>query len=245
MRGSAEVLEAVLKNNVGKKLNFPVLVPNERGMQDAIKSGAKEISIFTACSESFNKANINCAIEESFERFQPVMILAKKNKIKVRGYLSTAFYCPYEGKIKATKAVELTKRLLKIGCYEVSIGDTIGAANPKEVDDVLKKLKPEIKKNKIAVHFHDTRGTALANVLESLKHGVKTFDSSLGGLGGCPYAPGAQGNVSTEDVVYMLHGMGFKTGINLEKLIQVSRWMAEKMEKALPSRVGKAGMPKT
>ncbi len=231
--------------NIRKSKNqFPVLVPNERGMQDALKAHIKEVAIFTAASETFNQANINCSIEESFERFHPVLNLAKKNKIKVRGYLSTCFYCPYEGKIKPQKVVLLAKRLLQLGCYEVSIGDTIGAAAPTEVATVLKGLKTEIRGKKIAMHFHDTRGTALANVLESLKYGVKTFDSSIGGLGGCPYAPGAQGNVSTEDIVYMLHGMGLKTGINLQKLIETNQWLSEKMEKPLVSRVAKAGLPK-
>lgn len=245
----AQSLELVKKINelysIKKlKLQFPVLVPNERGMLDAMHASVKEVAIFTAASEKFNQANINCSIEESFKRFLPVLELAKKNKIKVRGYLSTCFYCPYEGKIRPKKVIQLVKRLLKLGCYEVSIGDTIGAATPTEVSVVLKGLKNEIRNKKIAMHFHDTRGTALANILESLKHGVKTFDSSIGGLGGCPYAPGAQGNVSTEDVIYMLHGMGLKTGVSLEKLIQVNGWLSEKMGKQLVSRVGKAGLPK-
>jgi hydroxymethylglutaryl-CoA lyase len=195
-------------------------------------------------SESFSQANIDCSIEESFQRFEAVMVLAKKNKIKVRGYLSTCFYCPFEGKMKPQKVVTLAKRLIKMGCYEVSIGDTLGAANPKEVKTLIQMLKRSIPVKKIAMHFHDTRGTALANILESIKLGITTFDSSLGGLGGCPYAPGAQGNVSTEDVVYMLHGMGFKTGIDLKKLIEVNHWMSALMEKSLPSRVGKDGLPK-
>jgi len=245
MADSKEVLERILKIFDPKKINFPVLVPNEHGMQDAIEAGAREVAIFTACSEKFNQANINCSIEESFERFKPVLNLAKKNKIRVRGYLSTAFYCPYEGKMSPKKAIELSKRLLKLGCYEVSIGDTLGAATPNEVSDVLKGLKKEIGAGKIAMHFHDTRGTALANILRSFELGVRTFDSSLGGLGGCPYAPGAQGNVSTEDVVYMFHGMGLQTGIDLQKLIEVSQWMTSKMDKVLATRVGKAGLPKS
>lgn len=245
MRGSAEILKSILQKNSAKTLSFPVLVPNEKGMFSAIQAGAREIAIFTACSESFNQANINCSIAESFERFLPVISLAKKHKIKVRGYISTAFYCPYEGKIKPNIAATLSKKLLKLGCYEVSIGDTIGAATPADVSLVLKKLKIEIKSNKIAMHFHDTRGTAIANVVESLRFGVRIFDSSLGGLGGCPYAPGAQGNVSTEDLVYVLHEMGYKTGVNLPKLIETSHWLAEKMEKALPSKLSRAGLPKT
>lgn len=232
----------IAKNN---KLNFPVLVPNERGMRDAMGAKAKEVAVFAACSEGFSHANINCSIEESFKRFIPVIDLAKKNKMRVRGYLSTAFYCPFDGKTSPKKVVQLTKRLLKLGCYEVSIGDTIGAATPNEVSTVLKLLKKDkVPIKKIAMHFHDTRGTALANILESLKAGVTAFDSSLGGLGGCPYAPGAQGNVSTEDVVYMLHGMKLKTGVNIQKLFEINEWMSQQMEKKLPSKVGSAHLPK-
>ncbi len=244
MAGSAEVVKNILKIFPNKGINFPVLVPNERGMNDAIVAGAKEVAVFTAASESFSMANINCTIEESFKRFEPVMALAKKHKIKVRGYLSTCFYCPYEGKIKPQKAVPLAKRLIAMGCYEVSIGDTLGAANPKEVKTLIQILKRSIPIKKLAMHFHDTRGTALANILQSYELGITTFDSSLGGLGGCPYAPGAQGNVSTEDVVYMFDGMGIETGVDLTKLIEVNHWMTKQMEKALPSRVGKAGLPK-
>lgn len=247
MVGSDEVLKSVNKifsNRKTKKINFPVLVPNERGMLDAIKAGADEVAVFAAASNSFSKANINCTIEESFERFEPVIRLAKKHKIKVRGYLSTCFYCPFEGKIKPQKVIKLAKRLIAMGCYEVSVGDTIGAANPKEVKTLIQGLKRSIPAKKIAMHFHDTRGTALANILESVKLGITTFDSSLGGLGGCPYAPGAQGNVSTEDVVYMLHGMGFTTGCNLSKLIELNQWISKAIGKTLPSKVGKAGLPK-
>lgn len=244
MVGSGDVTKAVNKIFPKSKASFPVLVPNERGMRDAIEAGAKEVAVFAAASESFSKANINCTIEESFERFKPVIALAKKHKIKVRGYLSTCFYCPFEGKIKPQKVASLAKKLIQMGCYEISIGDTIGAANPKEVKTLIQLLKRSIPVKKIAMHFHDTRGTALANILQSYQLGITTFDSSLGGLGGCPYAPGAQGNVSTEDVVYMFEGMGLKTGVNLKKLLEVNKWMSEKMGKALPSKVGKAGLPK-
>ena len=245
MKDSSEIMKSLgLKYSKNKKLNFPVLVPNEKGMMNAISSGVREVAIFAACSESFSKANINCSIEESFQRFEPVMKLAKKNKIKVRGYLSTCFYCPYEGKIDPKKVVQLAKRFIKMGCYEVSIGDTIGAATPLEVKNLITLFKKSIPPKKLAMHFHDTRGTALANVLESLKNGITTFDSSIGGLGGCPFAPGAQGNVSTEDLVYMLNGMNYKTGIDIKKLIAVGNWLSHKMEKALPTRVGKAHLPK-
>jgi hydroxymethylglutaryl-CoA lyase len=244
MAGSSEVVKSINATFPDQKLNFPVLVPNERGMQDALAAGAREVAVFTAASESFSKANINCTIEESFKRFEPVIKLAKQKKIKVRGYLSTCFYCPFEGKIKPQKVVALAKRLIKMGCYEVSIGDTIGAANPKEVKILLQMLKRSIPVKQIAMHFHDTRGTALANILESYEMGVTTFDSSVGGVGGCPYAPGAQGNVSTEDVVFMFEGMGLKTGVNLPKLIEVNQWLSKQMDKQLPSKVGKAGLPR-
>jgi hydroxymethylglutaryl-CoA lyase len=244
MSGSADVVKSINSTYPDRKINFPVLVPNEKGMMDALAASAREVAVFTAASESFSMANINCTIEESFQRFEPVFKLAQKNKIKVRGYLSTCFYCPFEGKVKPQKVVALAKRLIKMGCYEVSIGDTIGAANPKEVKVLVQMLKKSIPVKQIAMHFHDTRGTAIANILESLKLGVTTFDSSLGGIGGCPYAPGAQGNVSTEDVVFMLEGMGLKTGVDLAKLIEVNHWMAKQMDHPLPSKVGKAGLPK-
>lgn len=246
MAGTAEVLQktfALVKmGKISKKIEFSVLVPNERGMQDALKAGVKEIAIFAASSESFSLKNINCSIEESFKRFEPVMALAKKHKIKVRGYLSTCFGCPFEGKVPEAKVIKLAERMHKLGVYEVSIGDTIGVANVGQVESMFKKLKKVVPVKKLAGHFHDTRGQALANILAAYKLGVNVFDTSLGGLGGCPYAPGATGNVATEDVVYMFHGMGIKTGLNLEKLIAIDPWVAEKIAHAMPSKVGKVGM---
>lgn len=240
MRGSSEVIEKVLENK--PKGEFSALVPNLRGMQEALKTPVKEIAVFTAASESFTQANINCTIDESFERFHDVVRMAKKNKIKVRGYLSTCFGCPYEGHVKEKKVVEVAERLLDLGCYEISIGDTIGVAHPDQVESVFKKLRKHIPIKKLAGHFHDTRGTALANILRAYDVGVRIFDSSLGGLGGCPYAPGASGNVATEDVLYMFDGMGVKTGINLEKMIQTNQWFSEIMDKKLPSKMAKAGL---
>jgi hydroxymethylglutaryl-CoA lyase len=245
MAGTAEVLQktfALVKMGIiSKKIEFSVLVPNERGMQDALRAGVKEIAIFAACSESFSLKNINCTIDESFKRFAPVMALAKKHKIKVRGYLSTCFGCPFEGKVPEARVIKLAKRMHKLGVYEISIGDTIGVADVGQVESMFKKLKKEVPVKKLAGHFHDTRGQALANILAAYKLGVNVFDTSLGGLGGCPYAPGATGNVATEDVVYMFHGMGVKTGLSLEKLIGVDPWMAEKVQHPLPSKVGKVG----
>ncbi|KYG66373.1 hydroxymethylglutaryl-CoA lyase [Bdellovibrio bacteriovorus] len=246
MAGTADVIQktfALVKmGKISKKIEFSALVPNERGMQDALKAGVKEIAIFAACSESFSLKNINCSIDESFKRFEPVMALAKKYKIKVRGYLSTCFGCPFEGRVPEAKVVKLAQRMHKLGVYEISIGDTIGVANAGQVESLFRKLKKVVPVKKLAGHFHDTRGQALANILEAYKLGVTVFDTSLGGLGGCPYAPGATGNVATEDVVYMFHGMGIKTGLNLDKLISINPWMSEKIEHKLPSKVGKVGM---
>lgn len=248
MAGTSEVVRQVFASvkagKISKKTKFSVLVPNERGMLDAIQSGVKEVAIFAACSESFSKKNINCTIDESFERFAVVMALAKKHKIKVRGYLSTCFGCPFEGKVSEAKVVKLAQRMHKLGVYEVSIGDTIGVANVGQVESLFRKLKKVVPVKKLAGHFHDTRGQALANILAAFKLGITVFDTSLGGLGGCPYAPGATGNVATEDVVFMFHGMGVKTGLHLEKLIAMNPWMAGQIQHPLPSKVGKVGMLK-
>lgn len=226
--------------NLKNQKQFSALVPNIKGLERAIESGVKVVSIFGACSESFSQKNINCSINESFLRFAEVIDLALKHKIKVRGYLSTAFGCPYEGKISAKKVESLIKRMLNMGVYEVSVGDTIGVATPLQVRTLLKNFKQK-ESRQLAMHFHDTRGTALANVLASLDFDVQTFDSSIGGLGGCPYAKGASGNLPTEDLVYMLEGMGLKTGVNLEALIEVSKWIEKKVAHPLPGHLSKSG----
>lgn len=233
--------ELVRQKKVPKSTEFSVLVPNARGMHDAIASGVKEVAIFAACSESFSLKNINCSIAESFKRFEEVMELARKHKIKVRGYLSTCFGCPFEGKVSEDKVVRLAKKMHELGVYEISIGDTIGIANVGQVESLFKKLKKVVPTRKIAAHFHDTRGQALANILAAYKLGIRIFDTSVGGLGGCPYAPGAAGNVATEDVVFMFHGMGIKTGLKLEKLVEMNPWIAEQVLHSLPSKVGKVG----
>ena len=247
MAGSKEVTMAALKFQkekvISPQVRFCALVPNEKGMIEALPTGVNEVAIFASCTESFSKSNINCTIEESFERFASVIALAKKNKIKVRGYLSVCFGCPYEGKVSEAKVVSLAKRLYELGCNEISIGDTIGVANPLQVERLFKKLKKAIPIKKLAGHFHDTRGTAISNILRAYEIGVRTFDTSLGGLGGCPYAPGSAGNVATEDVVYMFDGMGIKTGLNLKSYIETSRWFAAQIHKELPSKVSKAGLP--
>lgn len=248
MAGSKEVTMGALQlqkqGKIPKTTQFSALVPNEKGMLEALETGVKEVAVFASATESFSKANINCTIEESFERFIPVMKLAKKNKLKVRGYLSVCFGCPFEGKVPEKKVVALAKRLYEMGCYEVSIGDTIGVADPKQVESMIKKLKQVMPVKKIAGHFHDTRGTALANILMAYQMGVRVFDSSLGGLGGCPYAPGSAGNVATEDVVYMFQRMGVETGLDLNQYIETDRWMSNQMKKELSSKVARAGLPK-
>lgn len=249
MAGSKEVIERVLayaaNGEISPKVKFSALVPNEHGFEDALATGIQEIAVFGAASETFSKKNINCTIEESFEKFAVVLRLARKNKIKVRGYLSTCFGCPYEGAVDEKKVAALAKRLYELGCFEVSIGDTIGVANPLQVESVFKRIRRGVPAKNLAGHFHDTRGTALANILRAYEMGIRVFDSSLGGLGGCPYAPGAAGNVATEDVVYMFHGMGVRTGLDLPRMIEANRWMSSVMKRELSSRVSKAGLPLT
>lgn len=243
MSSTVQLCQLVLPENQRRKSKIAtsVLVPNEKGMLQAIHAGVKEVAIFAACSESFSQANINCSIEESFKRFIPVLKLAKENKIKVRGYLSTCFGCPFEGKVSEQKVVSLAKKMHKLGVYEISIGDTIGVANPAQVISLFKKLKKVIPAAKLAGHFHDTRGQALVNIYAAYNVGIRVFDSSIGGLGGCPYAPGAAGNVSTEDVVYMFDGMKVKTGVKIDQLIATNKCLQPLMNHELSSKVGRVG----
>jgi hydroxymethylglutaryl-CoA lyase len=245
MANSRELIDEVmsLRPEFPKDVQFSALVPNVKGMEDALQTRIPEVAVFGACSESFSKKNINCTIAESLERFREVAKLAKKNKRKVRGYLSVAFGCPYEGRVDEKKVIELVKTYLKMGIHEVSIGDTIGVATPKQVRSLVKKLKRAVPLKKIALHLHDTRGTALANVAAGLELGVRVFDSSFGGLGGCPYAKGASGNLATDDLVYMLHGMGFETGVDLEKMLGLVPTMQSEIGRKLPSRTSEAGLP--
>jgi hydroxymethylglutaryl-CoA lyase len=233
MAGSDEVVRRVGRRPSAKT---PVLVPNRQGFEKARQAGVKEIAVFTAASETFNKKNINATIDESFERFAEFVPEAAKDGFWVRGYVSTCFGCPYEGEVKPEKVVEVARRLLATGCHEISIGDTIGVAVPSQVADVMGRLKEVAPPSSLAVHFHDTRGTALANVLAALETGIATVDSSAGGLGGCPYAPGASGNLATEDLLYMLHGMGIETGVDLAKVAAASRAIAPRLGHPLPSR---------
>lgn len=235
-------IDLLIQKKKHQKVMTTVLVPNEQGMKKAIDSKVKEVAIFAACTESFSRKNINCSIDESFERFDAIMKLAKKHKIKVRGYLSVCFGCPFEGRVDEKKVLQIAKRMHDLGVYEVSIGDTIGVASSGQVISLFKKLIKVIPAKKLAGHFHDTRGQALSNILAAYLLGIQTFDSSLGGLGGCPYAPGATGNVSTEDVIYMFNSLQVKTGIDLPKLIATNHWLQPMMNHPLPSKVGKVGL---
>ena len=217
-------------------VEYPVLVPNMKGLERAIDAGVKSIAIFTAASDTFNQHNINMTIDESFANYAPVAARASAEGIRVRGYVSTAFGCPYEGDVPPEKVLEVTARLLDLGCYEVSVGDTIGVGTPMQVQGVIGILLQVIPARKLAMHFHDTRGTALANTLAALEMGIATFDASSGGLGGCPYAPGASGNLATEDLIYMLDHMGIETGVSLDRLVAASLIVAPYLDHPLPGR---------
>ena len=207
---------------------YPVLVPNLRGMERALAAGVRDIAVFTAASESFTHHNINASIAESLDNFRPVIAQARQAGISVRGYISTVFGCPYEGAVEPRQVLHVARELLEMGVNEFSLGDTIGVATPNQVVEVLGLLVNEgrIPISQLAVHFHDTRGTALANVLMALQMGITIIDSSAGGLGGCPYAPGAAGNLATEDLLYMLHGLGISTGVDLARVVEATRFMA-------------------
>ena len=221
-------------------VRYPVLVPNLQGYERARAVGVREIAVFTAASEAFNRKNINASIDESIERFIPIMQLAKADGVSVRGYVSTVLGCPYQGEVLVTDVVRVAKRIYELGCYEVSLGDTIGIGTPAKARDMLTAVAQEVPMAALAVHFHDTRGQALANILACLELGVAVVDSSVSGAGGCPYARGATGNVATEDVIYMLHGMGISTGIHLDKLIDAGRWLSVQLQRANNSKVGLA-----
>ena len=231
---SSEVIKGIKK---APGVIYSALVPNMRGLERAIESGIKRIAIFTAASETFNKNNINMTIDESIKTFDEVVEKALKNNISVRGYVSTCFVCPYEGNIQKEKVLEVTEKLFTLGVDEVSIGDTIGAATPKDVFETVGFIISSISKEKIALHFHDTYGTALANVGAGLELGITTYDSSSGGLGGCPYAPGASGNLATEDLIDFLNQNGIESGVDLKKVSNASLFIEEILGRQLPSKV--------
>jgi len=234
---AADVYVAIAKK---PGVRYPVLVPNLQGYERAHAAGATEVAVFTAASEAFNRKNINASIDESIERFIPVMERAKSDGVAVRGYVSTVLGCPYQGDVPLADVVRVARRLHELGCYEVSLGDTIGIGTPAKASAMVEAVAAEVPLPALAVHFHDTRGQALANILACIELGVAVVDSSVSGAGGCPYARGATGNVASEDVVYMLHGMGIETGIDLDKLIETGRWLSAQLARDNGSKVGKA-----
>lgn len=231
------ILSALLATHTYQDISFPVLVPNLTGLESAIQHAAQDIAIFTAASETFNQKNINCSIQESFNRFAEMQPLIQKHQLKVRGYVSCALGCPYEGKINPSAVLEVTQKLFDLGCEEVSIGDTIGVGTPKQAYQLFELLKKHFGADKLAMHFHDTYGQALANIYAVLELGIRTIDSSTAGLGGCPYAKGASGNVATEDVLYLLNGLGLHTGIDLDKLISAGLYITEYLGVSSRSKV--------
>ena len=218
-------------------VRYPVLVPNEQGYERARAVGVDEIAVFTAASEAFNRKNINASIEESLARFAPVIARAREDGIPVRGYVSTVLGCPYQGEVPLADVVRVARSLHAMGCYEVSLGDTIGIGTPSRAADMLRAVATEVPMDALAIHFHDTYGQALANILACLEVGVGVVDAAVSGTGGCPYAKGASGNVATEDVVYMLHGMGIHTGIDLDALSEAGRWLAGVLGRPSGSKV--------
>ena len=236
MSDGVELFSRLVKENNFQKTKLISLVPNEKGLENAMIAGVKEIAIFTSTSNTFNQKNINATIDESLKRIDSVMAQANKEGVKTRAYISTVFGCPYEGKTSFVELQRIAKHLESLGVYEISLGDTIGIANPLQVKDIIQRLKEDFSLNFFAMHFHDTRGMGVANVLASLEMGITSFDSSAGGLGGCPYAKGASGNVATEDLVFLFQSMGIETGINLEKLSQASSFILAKLKKSSSSK---------
>ena len=225
-------------------VSYPVLTPNLQGFEAAVAAGATEVAVFGAASESFSRKNINCSIAESLVRFEPVMAAAQAAGIRVRGYVSCVLGCPYEGEISPEAVASVAATLFEMGCYEVSLGDTIGAGTPGKTRRMLDAVARRVPVDKLAGHYHDTYGQAVANVYASLEAGVACFDSAVAGLGGCPYAPGASGNVATEDVVYMLDGLGIETGISLDALVDTAGWISERLGRPPASKVARAVLAK-
>lgn len=226
----------------GSAVAYSALCPNPKGMERAIACGIREIGVFISASETHNKKNVNKTIDETLATFVEVCAAANQAGVKVRGYVSTLWGCPYEGPIDPHRGLQIAHRLIELGCYQVSLGDTIGVGTPLQTRDIVRLFLKELRPEQIALHMHDTRGTALANVIVGLECGVRDFDASIGGLGGCPYAPGAAGNLATEDLVYTLHGMGVKTGIDLDRLWEAGRVAESIVGRALPGKVHKAGV---
>ena len=237
MADAANVLAGITRR---PGTSYPVLVPNEQGYDRARAAGAQEVAVFTAASEAFNLKNTNAGIDESLRRFQPVLERASADGVRVRGYVSTVLGCPYQGAVPITEVVRVARALHAMGCYEISLGDTIGVGTPANARAMLQAVAGEVPMSALAVHFHDTWGQALANILACLEEGVSVVDSAVAGTGGCPYASGASGNVASEDVVYMLHGLGIRTGVDLPALAEAGRWLAGLLGRETGSKAGKA-----
>jgi isopropylmalate/homocitrate/citramalate synthase len=237
MADHTEVLEGI-RRKAG--VSYPVLTPNLKGFEAARAAGATEVAIFGAASEAFSRKNINCSIAESLDRFRPLVEAAKTHGVRVRGYVSCVLGCPYEGEVAPQRVAQVAGELYDMGCYEVSLGDTIGVGTPARTKAMIEACAARVPRDMLAGHYHDTYGQALANIYASLEAGVSTFDSSVAGLGGCPYAAGASGNVATEDVVYMLDGLGLKTGVDLDRLVDIGQWICGVLGKTPSSKAGRA-----
>ncbi|WP_432474178.1 hydroxymethylglutaryl-CoA lyase [Amphritea sp. HPY] len=236
--GDASAVMAGISRKAG--VTYSALTPNLKGLESAIAAGADEVAVFGAASEAFTQKNINCSIKESLERFAPVIELAKEHNIRVRGYVSTVMGCPYDGEIDPAQVAAVSRDLMDMGCYEISLGDTIGVGTPLKAKRMLEAVAKQVPVEKLAAHFHDTYGQALANLYAVVEEGVAVIDSSVAGLGGCPYAKGASGNVATEDVLYMLNGLGIETGVDLQKLAQTGHWITAQLGRTSGSKVALA-----
>jgi isopropylmalate/homocitrate/citramalate synthase len=237
MADTAEVLAGLTRR---PGTSYPVLVPNEKGLERALDCRVEEIAVFGAASESFSKRNINCSIAESLDRFRPVCARALAEGLRVRGYVSCVLGCPYEGEIDPARVAEVAAALVGMGCYEISLGDTIGTGTAGRARALIRRVARDVPLERLAVHFHDTYGQALANVLASVEEGVRTADASVAGLGGCPYAKGASGNLATEDLLYLLHGLGLETGVDLDGVVAAGRFVSERLGRAPASKVSNA-----
>lgn len=235
----SEVFRGINKKD---EVSYPVLVPNLTGLQNALAVGVREIAVFTTPSQQFCQHNINCSVEESLDRIAKVIAIAKEKQLRVRGYLSCTLGCPYEGRIPPEQVAALAAQLFNLGCYEISLGDTIGVGTPQQAVQMLQAVGKNVPRENLAVHFHDTYGQALANIYAALEQGIAVLDSSVAGLGGCPYAKGASGNVASEDVLYMLNGLNIETGVDLRKLIAAGRFICQQLGKKPQSKVNLANM---
>ncbi len=243
MADSPDVYAAV---EMEPDVTYPVLVPNKTGMEKAVEAGVEEVAIFAAATETFSQKNLNCSIEESMERFEPVVSMAEQHDIDVRGYVSVVAECPYEGSVDPDDVRDVAARLQDLNCYEISLGDTIGVGTPEQIKDLISVVSRSVPVDRLALHCHDTYGQALANIYAGLQEGITTVDSSVGGLGGCPFAPGAAGNVATEDVLYMLDGLEIETGVDLDRMVEIAWYISDKLNRKPRSRVANAiGPPET